>query len=144
MKEGYVITIGQREQAGDENARVYEAFFETVKLMLSYHVTLIAEAAFQHKVWAPKLEALRPIARIRIIVCNVEPQIARTRCIDRGLADPERERFHPDPAVRAARDGRAEPLGLYESPHLDLPTLSVNTSDGYQPDLQTAVSFALG
>jgi predicted kinase len=145
IKEGWIHTTGQSAEPGDESARkLYEWFFEVVKLLLSYNVTLIAEAAFQHKLWAPKLEVLQPIARIRIIVCSVEPQIARDRCVDRGLADSDRERFHPDPAIPAAREGRTLPLGVYDPPHLDVPTLNVDTSEGYQPDLQAVVSFALG
>ena len=145
MKEGWIHTTGQRAEPGDESAtKLYEAFFETVKLLLGYNVTLIAEAAFQHKLWAPKLEVLQPISRIRVIVCSVDPEIARARCIDRGLTDPQRERFHPDPAIPAAREGRSLPLGVYEPPHLGVPTLSVDTSDGYRPDIQAVASFAMG
>jgi len=143
IKEGLVNTTGQSGEGADDIARrVYQAFFDTVKLLLGRSITLVAEAAFAHKVWAPKLEPLREIARVRIIVCTIDPQLARSRHIARGLADPERERFHDDRAVQAAREGRELPIGDYDPPHLDAPTLTVDTSDGYQPAFPDIVSFA--
>jgi predicted kinase len=151
IKEGFVNTMGESGESGgggkpgdDIGRRVYEVFFDTVKLLLSHRITLVAEAAFQHKLWAPKLELLREIARIRIVLCAVDPELARARHIERGLADPDRERFHEDRVVRAAREGRAEPIGEYDPPRLDVPMLTVDTSDGYQPAFETIVSFACG
>src|SRR3954471_8964714 len=67
IKEGFINTRGQVQRidkpAPDAAWHVYQAFFDTVELLLSRRVTLIAEAAFQHKVWAPKLEPLQQIAR---------------------------------------------------------------------------------
>jgi predicted kinase len=143
MKEGFVNTTGQSGQPGDDIARrVYEAFFDTVKLLLGRRITLVAEAAFQHKNWAPKLELLREIARIRIVLCEVDPKLARARHVQRGLADPERERFHHDRALWATRDVQEPLIGSYEPPRLDVPTLSVDTSDGYHPAFDSIVSFA--
>ena len=143
IKEGFVNTTGQVGEPGDAIAwHVYEAFFDTVKLLLGHRITVVAEAAFQHKAWAPKLEPLREIARIRIVLCAVDPELARWRHIQRGLADPARERFHHDRPVQAAREGRALPLDDYDPPHLDVPTLTVDTTDGYRPALEAIVSFA--
>lgn len=145
IKEGFVNTTGEIGKPGDDIAwRVYEVFFDTVKLLLSHRITLVAEAAFQHKLWAPKLELLREIARIRIVLCAIDPELARSRHVERGLADPARERFHHDRAVQAVREGRELPIGNYDPPHLDVPTLTVDTSDGYQPAFETIVSFACG
>ena len=145
IKEGLVNTTGRAGEPGDPIAwQVHEAFFETVSLLLGHRVTLVAEAAFQHKVWAPKLEPLRDAARIRIVVCAVDPQLARSRRIERGLADPARERFHHDGVVRAAREGCDPPTEGYEPPRLDVPTLAVDTADGYRPSFDTIVAFARG
>ena len=146
IKEGFVNTTGQTGGVGapsDDIARqVYDAFFDTLNLLLNHRITLVAEAAFQHKVWAPKLQPLPEIARIRIVLCSIDPELARSRHIARGLADPARERFHGDAAVQAARQGRELPIGDYDPPHLDVPTLTVDTSNGYQPAFQSIVSFA--
>ena len=117
---------------GNELAwKVYEAFFDTVKLLLERGVTLVAEASFQHKLWAPKLEPLRDIARVRIVVCSIGAALARERHDQRGVADPQRLKFH-----------HPWPGGDYAPPHLDVPTLFIDTSDGYRPDLDQIVSFA--
>jgi len=135
IKEGYVHAAGPDEADPDANRHVYAAFFETVELLLRRRVTLVAEAAFQHKLWAPKLEPLRDLADIRIVVCTVDTELARSRFAERGAADPARERFH---------EGREFPSSDYDPPHLDVPTLTVDTSDGYRPAFEQIVAFARG
>jgi hypothetical protein len=85
---------------------------------------------------------MRAIARVRIVVCHVDPALARRRHVERGLADPARERFHDDHAVKAAREGREMPIEEYDPPHLDLPRLTVDTTDRYRPDFDAIVAFA--
>lgn len=139
IKEGFINTTG--EAHGDEVGReVYETFFQTIKLLLERRVTLVAEAAFQHKLWTPKLEPLRAIARIRIVLCDMEADLARARHAARGAADPARESFHPMPPTPAG----AAAVFEFDAPHLDVPTLRVDTTDGYRPDLEAIVSFVRG
>jgi predicted kinase len=136
LKEGFIQTIGNAGAPGDDIARrVYETFFDTIELLLTRQITLIAEAAFQHKVWAPKLEPLRAIAQIRIIVCNISTALAHTRRAARAQSDPAHARFHPD---------RVGPDAEYDPPRLDMPTLTLDTTDGYQPDFERVVAFAMG
>jgi predicted kinase len=144
IKEGFVNATGSNWRPGDSTDwAVYETFFDTLELLLRRQVTVVAEAAFQHQLWAAKLEALRQIARPRIVVCVIDPNVARSRSLERGLADQERQRFHHDRAVEAAREGVELPTGDYEPPRLDVPTLRVDTSDAYQPVLAEIVSFVL-
>jgi hypothetical protein len=56
-------------------------------------ITLVAETAFQHKDWAPKLELSRDNARMLIVLCAISRELFRARHVQRGLADPTRERF---------------------------------------------------
>ncbi len=143
MKEGFLNTVGTVSDAsGDAGRKVYEAFFDTVELLLTHHITLVVEAAFQHKLWVPKLEPLREITRIRIIFCTIEEELARSRRIERSRSDPNREQFHSDDMVQADREGHSLPIADYDPPHLNLPMLTVDTSDGYQPGFETIVSFA--
>jgi len=89
MKEGVINSL--RSVAKDQDAvqrHTNHAFFKTVELLLQQGVTLVAEAAFGHKVWAPHLEPLLAIATTRIVVCNIDPELARSRHVERGLADP--------------------------------------------------------
>lgn len=142
IKEGFINTVRPIAAHSDEiHRKIYDAFFDTVKLLLTQRITLVAEAAFQHKLWAPKLVPMQEIARIRIVICTIDPELARKRHIERGLSDPQRERFHDDPAVRAVREGKELPIENYDPPHLNVPTLTVDTSDGYKPSLDEIVAF---
>jgi predicted kinase len=145
FKEGYVHTLGGTHASlgPDINLRLYNIFFETVDFIVSKGISAVIEAAFQHKVWEPKLIHLAEIARVAVVVCTVEPMLARSRFIERGLADAARERFHGDNAVQAAKSGLELAVGEYDPPHMDLPTLTVDTTDGYKPELDQVVSFAM-
>ncbi len=143
LKEGWVHTSGDvGTLAGAEARHVYETFFDTLALLLSRGVSVVAEAAFQHKLWAPRLEPMLAVARVRIIVCDVAEDVAGARRIDRHRSDPDRARFHPDPAVRAAVESGQPLTGDYDPPRLAVPTLFVDTSAGYHPQFDDIVAFA--
>ena len=76
-----------------------------------------------------------------MVVCALDPDLARSRFIERGLLDAERGRYHSDRAVRAAKEGVELPVGGYDPPDLPVPTLTVDTSDGYHPAFEDIVSF---
>jgi len=139
IKEGLACTVGGAGAPGDDlQRRASDAFFDALALLLGRGVTVVAEAAFQDRVWAARLEPLRAIARVRVVLCEVEPELARVRQAARGLGDPARARFHPQGA------GRDRATGSYDPPRLDVPTLRVDTSDGYRPAFDTIVEFARG
>ena len=142
IKEGLVCTIGDADERGrDIQLHATNIFFDALALLLGRGVSVVAEAAFQHKVWAPRMEPLLVVARVRIVLCDLDPERALARRIARGLADPARARFHPN---EAARNRTAGGTVSYDPPRLDVPTLQVDTSDGYQPAFETIVEFALG
>ena len=65
---------------GDElTARTLPVFFAVLELLLTADVTTVAEAAFQDKVWRPRLEPLRPLAQIRIVQCVTSADVALER-----------------------------------------------------------------
>ena len=68
FKEGYVHTLGGTHASlgQDINWRLYNIFFEMVDFVLSKGISVIIEAAFQHKVWAPKLTDLAKVARVSV------------------------------------------------------------------------------
>ena len=155
IKEGFINSLTAAGGAGDaggaggagtdeDQRHANDVFFKTVELLLREGVTIVAEAAFQHRLWAPRLEPLVALAAMRIVVCSVDPALARSRHVERGLADPARERFHGDHAVRAAREGRDVPIASYDPPRLDVPTLVVDTTDRYRPGFESVVGFARG
>lgn len=130
----------------DANRAIYETFFQAVELMVSKRISLVIEAAFQHKLWAPRLEPLQSLSRMSLLICTVDPLLARSRFIERGLADPTRKRFHGDQAVPAEKAEKKEvglPLGNYDPPRLATPTLPIDTTDGYRPGMEAIVSFVM-
>lgn len=145
IKEGFVNTMkSDRESLGkDVNQSIYNTFFEILEFLLIKQITLVAEAAFQHHLWATPLERLLQISEIKIVICMVDPHLARSRFVQRGLSDPNRLRFHGDWGVRAAQEGIELPPGDYHPPLLPIPTLEVDTSNGYFPNLDNIEAFLL-
>jgi predicted kinase len=142
IKEGLVCTTGDAGEAGGNlQRRATDVFFDALALLLGRGVTVVAEAAFQHKVWVPRLEPLRAVARVRVVLCEVGPELARARRDARILGDPERVRFHPE---MTGRDRATESTESYDPPRLDVPTLRVDTSDGYRPAFEAIIEFARG
>lgn len=109
---------------------VFDAFFAEIVLLVRSGKCVVAEAGFQHSRWAWKLEPLREICDLRIVVCKVEPDLALARMKRREQLDPERARFHP-----------IQFSPTYEPPTLDVPTLHVDCTEGYSPPLEDILEF---
>ena len=113
--------------------RTYGAFFANLDLLLRAEVTTVAEAAFQHRLWTPGLALLDGLADLKILRCQLGAEQARARMQRRRAEQPTRA-AHTDLEHLAAADPFA-PLTL------DAPTLDVDTTDGYRPDLATVAAF---
>jgi hypothetical protein len=145
IKEGYVNTFGVRhdELPTDSNRVATETFFDTVLFLLARKISLIIEAAFQHRVWQPRMDALTTSAKVCFVICSIDPEIAVRRHLHRGLDDPKREFYHGDKQVTDYwGQGILKSAGDYDSPAFDLPTIEVSTLDGYSPWLNTVCDFA--
>lgn len=136
IKEGMVAaTPGFLPATSDPlTLRTYDLFFAAIGLFLEHGVTHVAEAAFQHAAWARGLEPLLPLARLRIVRCQVDPAVARSRA-ERRLREQPSRAAHDD-AGHFAVPRSFEPIALH------VPTLDVDTTDDYLPDLATVVAFA--
>lgn len=139
IKEGYVRTQGvPHMQIPDGNLVATNLFFQTVEMLMDGGVSLVAEAAFQHKLWAPKLEPLQDKARIAVVICHPgDDKTAYERYLRRGMEDPLRVYFHGDDGVAQAMQGIVTELPAYDPPHLNVPAFTVDTSDGYAPSVQS-------
>ena len=122
------------------------AFFDVIELLIQREVSLVAEAAFQHGRWAPRLTAFSATADVRIINCATDAGVAHERRVRRWRNQPWRRRFHADPDLdELARIERREiVLPAYLPIRLNLPMLAVDTSAGYHPAFEAIVSFARG
>ena len=116
--------------------RAYDAFFDTLGVLLRAGCTVVAEAAFQDRLWRPILSPLAGLATIRVVRCVTDPAVARERML-RRLAAPGR-------AAHGDREYLERAPAAWEPVSLDVPTLVVDTADGYRPGLPEIVAFASG
>ena len=144
IKEGMVrATPGFVPAPGDElTMRTLPVFFGVLELLLAAGVTTVAEAAFQDHVWRPRLEALRSLARIRIVHCVADADVAFARALRRGHDDPLR-RAHADPGSGDAAEQRRR-HHAFNRVSVAVPALEVDTTDGYRPGLSEIVAFVNG
>ena len=120
--------------AGDElPKRTYALFFDIVRRLLEGGVTVVAEAAFQDRLWRQGLDQLSTLAALRIIRCAVPDDVARARRLGR-MQLPTRA-AHTDAEWLDIPASRFEPIAL------PVPTLLVDTTDGYSPELMDIVRF---
>jgi hypothetical protein len=144
VKEGFVNTFGVRhdELPSDANLTVTDLFFHLVEEYLRGSVSVVIEAAFQHQVWLPRLETIRAVAEVRVVLCTVSDEAAYRRPIDRGLADPDREFYHGDNrVVHFKKTGEILNPAGYEPLQIAVPTITLNTEDGYLPPLTEIIQF---
>lgn len=138
MKEGLVNTVTGISHDIDLNFHVYHTFFDTVDFLLKQSITIVIEAAFQHKLWIKKINHFQQIANIRLIICSVDTELAAARFIERGESDPDRAKFHDNWADEALMDRLRQE---YIPPQANVPTLTVDSSDGYQPSIEHMLEF---
>jgi predicted kinase len=146
IKEGMVhatwghAAAGFVPRPGDElTVRTLLVLFGVLEVLLKAGVTTVAEAAFQDHVWRPRLEPLLGLARLRIVHCTVDPDLASRRVRQRARDNPLR-RAHADPGPGHRESGRPAFIRIA----LDAPSLEVDTTDGYQPGLDQIVAFVNG
>jgi predicted kinase len=127
---------------GDElTMRTLPVFFGVLELLLRAGVTTVAEAAFQDRVWRPRLTPFLALARVRVVQCVTDPEVAAHRVLRRRAADPTR-RAHADPGLDVAAYARQ--LAAFSRLALDVPSLEVDTTAGYRPVLAEVAAFANG
>lgn len=145
IKEGYVQTFGKShaDLPDDANKIATDIFFDTIMNMLTNNISLIAEAAFQHKVWASMLEKYTSMARVYLMICKVDDKVALERIIRRGLENPLRDYFHGNRGVNLAVTGGELTVSPYDEPRINVPTFYIDTSDGCIPFIKELHNLGL-
>lgn len=134
IKQGMVINAPGHRADGDDplNMPTWTTFFDTITVLLQGRVTLVAEAAFQDRLWRPGLEPLMGIADIRILRCVTPASTIVDRITERAHIDSHRV-AHGDAALLADMEAGTYDPDQFVPISLDVPTLVVDTSDGYSP-----------
>jgi predicted kinase len=120
--------------------RTFPLFFEVLRVLVAGGVTVVAEAAFQDRLWRQGLEPLEDLARLRIVQCHVDVAVARGRAAARG-EQPARVAAHGDSLARLGPEGWEQGFASFERLSISAPSLDVDTTDGYMPELAEVVAF---
>ncbi|HEX4257452.1 MAG TPA: hypothetical protein VH089_20340, partial [Streptosporangiaceae bacterium] len=108
--------------------------------LLDAGTTTVAEAAFQDRLWRPGLEPLQDRARIRVVHCVVDPELALARSL-RRRAENQHRRVHADPTPAGA-GAYLDRLRAFDRVGLAVPLIEADTTDGYRPALDELAAFA--
>lgn len=112
--------------------RTLATFFDVIGLLIGRGSSVVAEAAFQDHVWRPRLNPFLGLADVRIIHCAVSADVAHDRIATRAAENTLRK-AHED-GHRSAETWRRT-HDSFDPVSLPVPTITVDTTDGYQPDL---------
>lgn len=142
IKQGMVLATPGYRAGGDDplNHPTFEAFFEVTNVLLRAGVSIVVEAAFQDRLWRPRLEPLVGLADIRVIRCTAPAAIAHDRIIKR-MRESRHRAAHADHDLLEAIASGERSLDSFVPISLDVATLTVDTSDGYDPALTDIASF---
>lgn len=146
LKEGYVNTHGVRHDQlpADSNRLVFDLFLDLACQCLAGKVSVMIEAAFQHKLWAQMMPRIQELATPLFVICEIDAMSSARRHLQRGLDDPRREFFHGDQRVAAFREtGQFLPPGEYQAPDFDVPTLRVSTEGEYSPSIDAIAEWVV-
>jgi predicted kinase len=141
IKEGMAhATPGFVPGPGDPlTMRTLSTFFDVIGLLVGRGTTVVAEAAFQDRIWSPGLTPLLSRADLRIVHCMVPADLALARINARSAADPKRG-AHEDAQI--GDDARLRTHNAFQAVDLPVPTLTVDASTAaYDPPLPEILNF---
>jgi predicted kinase len=141
IKEGLVHAHdGEfRPGAGDALTEpTFTLFFDAVRLLLAGGVTVVAEAAWQDRLWRRGLEPIAGLARLRIVQCHVDAAVGRER--RRAAAEAGAGKAHARLIGDDLEDWQRA-YASFERLSIPAPSLDVDTTDGYAPGLTAIVEF---
>lgn len=139
IKEGMVHAQGGDFQpaAGDPlTLRTLPLFFDVLRVLVTAGVTVVAEAAFQDRLWRPGLEPLAKLARLRIVQCHVDAAVALERHDLRAAA----RTAHAEIIGPAIEDWKRT-YASFDRVSIPASSLDVDTTNGYAPALAEIVEF---
>ncbi|MFF4448516.1 AAA family ATPase [Streptomyces sp. NPDC001502] len=142
IKQGLVMNAAAHRAGRDDplDIAAMHAFFDTLGVLLRAGVTVVAEAAYQDRLWRPGLEPLIEIADLRVIRCTTPTPTVVARVTERAGSDRHRA-AHGDRQLLADIATGAYSPEAFVGISLDAPALLVDTSDGYRPGVAEIGAF---
>jgi predicted kinase len=141
IKEGMVHAIGGEFEpaVGDPlTSRTLTTFFAVLRVLLDAGSTVVAEAAFQDRLWRQGLGPLLSLGTLRIVQCHVDAAVGYER---RRSAEPTgADKAHARIGVGTIEEWRRS-YEAFERLSLEAATIDVDTTDGYAPPLPEIVAF---
>ena len=144
IKEGMAHAEGAGFRAGRGDPltqRTFPLFFEVIQVLIAGGVSVVAEAAFQNRLWKPELEPLAQHAHLRIVRCNVDAAVSYERAARRAATSESRLRAHGDSTVTKGIADWRRACESFERISLEAPTIDADTTDGYEPSLEQILDF---
>jgi predicted kinase len=129
------------DPADQLDLKTLKLFFHTLDELLKAGRSVVAEAAFQDRLWRPGLEPLSDLASIRVVRCVVDPELARLRITRRAAEVPSRS-VHADADLLRRIAVGERPIESWVPITLDVPCLIVDTTQDWKPSLARIVEFA--
>jgi predicted kinase len=141
--EGLFHTFATHSELSDKDRLTkiaFDTYFGVIRFLLSSAVTFVTEAAFQNERWRIGLEPLVPLANMKLIHCTISSELARQRVIHRRI---EQQSMPGSTRASAVLTAGANPPAIrpFEPLSLPMPSLHVDTADGYAPKLDEIVAF---
>jgi len=153
IKEGMVHAHGGdfEPARGDSlTQRTFPLFFDVLRLLLEGGVSVVAEAAFQDRLWRTGLEPLADLARLRIVHCDVDAVLAHERVASRSDARVGVSRHsaaktgrpaHADASLPRELEEWTQRFASFDRVSIDAPSIVVDTTGGYEPGVAGLVDF---
>ena len=145
LKEGMVHASGAGFEPGPGDPlteRTLSLFAELLRLLVSAEVTVVAEAAFQDRLWRHVLEPLDGRAEVRLVHCTVDAHAGWERAVQRADSEPGRRAAHGTSALLKGVDRWRAEVAAFERVSVAAPALEVDTTDGYRPAFDDVLAFA--
>ena len=138
IKEGMAhATPGFEPGPGDPlTMRTLSTFFDVIGLLVGRGTTVVAEAAFQDRLWHPGLTPLVGRADVRILHCSVPADVALARINARSTSDPSRL-VHEDAQI--SPEARLRTHNAFQPVDLPVPAMTVDTTT--EPALDEILRF---